>query len=129
MDLFSYHDPAWVADFPKALKELVGDEKLLPPPKGAERSCVCAVVPVEEPDISTLSGAGLRTAILERMHISKTVNPHIREVFLESRKVGEIARSPWQPLVWVSSTDQNMPFYSQVDAAVYTVTEHLGGDV
>ena len=125
MNLFSYHDPVWVRDFQEALRDLMGEQLLLPAPKGAECSFVCAVAPAEEPDISTLHGAALRLAILERMHVSKTANPYIREVFLHSQKVGEIARSPWQPLVWISSSDRNMPFYSLADAAVYTVYEHL----
>jgi len=105
----------------------MGEQLLLPAPKSAECNCVCAVAPAEERDISTLHGAALRLAILERMHVSKTANPYIREIFLQNDKVGEIARSPWQPLVWISSSDRNMPFYSLVDAAVYTVAEHLEG--
>ena len=118
MNIFSYHDPTWVEDFQEALKDLMGEQLLLPAPKGAEPSCNLAVAPTEEPDISTLSGAALRVAILQRMQISKTANPYIREVFMQSNKVGEVAKSPWQPLVWISSSDRNMPFYSLVDAVV-----------
>ena len=127
MNILSYDDPIWVKDYQEALRDLMGEQLLLPAPEGAEPSCILAVPPAEEPDISTLHGAALREAILERLHISKTPNPYIREVFLYSQKVGEIARSPWQPLVWISSSDRNMPFYSLVDAAVYTVAEHLEG--
>lgn len=128
MNIFSHHDPIWVRDFQEALRDLRGEQLLLPPPEDTEHSCVCAVAPAEEPDISILQGAALRAAILERLHVSKTANPYIREVLLDNRKVGEVARSPWQPLVWISSSDRNMPFYSLVDAAVYTAHQHLGGD-
>lgn len=128
MNLFSYHDPVWVRDFQEALKDLSAEQLLLPPPERTEPTYVLAVKPTEAADISTLHGAALRTAILERLHVSKTANPYIREVFLEDLKVGEVARSPWQPLVWISSSDRNMPFYSMVDAACYTVYQHLGGD-
>jgi len=127
MNILSYDDPIWVKDYQEALRDLMGEQLLLPAPEGAEPSCILAVATAEEPDISTLHGAALRLAILERMHVSKTANPYIREVLLHSQKVGEIARSPWQPLVWISSSDRNMPFYSLVDAAVYTVAEHLEG--
>ena len=127
MNILSYDDPIWVKDYQEALRDLMGDQLRLPAPEGAEQGYVLAVAPAEEPDISTLHGAALREAILERLHISKTPNPYIREVFLYNQKVGEIARSPWQQLVWISSSDRNMPFYSLVDAAVYTVAEHLEG--
>ena len=128
MKLFSYDDPTWVKDFQDALRDLSGEQLRLPPPDTAKPTCVLAVTPAEDPDISSLSGAALRTAILERLHVSKTANPYVREVFLEDQKVGEVARSPWQPLVWMSSSDRNMPFYSMVDAACYTAYQHRGGD-
>jgi len=125
MNILSYDDPMWVKDYQEALRDLMGEQLLLPAPEGAEPSCVLAVASAEEPDISILHSTALRVSILQRMHVSKTPNPYIREVFLQSRKVGEVARSPWQPLVWLSSADRNMPFYSLADAAVYTVYEHL----
>ena len=128
MDLFSYHDPVWVRDFQEALKDLSGEQLLLPAPERTEPTCVLAVKPAEKPDISTLHGAALRVAILQRIHVSKTANPYIRQVFFQGQLIGEIARSPWQPLVWISSSDRNMPFYSLVDAACYTVAEYLEAD-
>jgi hypothetical protein len=126
MKLFSYDDPTWVKDFQEALRDLSGEQLLLPGPDRIEPTCLVAVTPAEEADISTLHGATLRMAILERMHVKKCPNPYIRQVYFEGLVIGEIARSPWQPLEWISSCDRSMPFYSMVDAAVYTVAEHLG---
>jgi hypothetical protein len=117
MDLYSLHDPIWVRDFQEALKDLSGEQLLLPAPERTEPTCVLEVKPAEETDISTLHGGALRSAILQRMHVSKTANPYIRQVYFQGQLIGEVARSPWQPLVWISSSDRNMPFYSQVDAA------------
>lgn len=129
MDLYSLQDPVWVQDFQKALRELSGEQLLLPAPERTEPTCVLSIVPAEEPNISILSGAALRVAIVERMHVSKTANPYIRQVFFQGQLIGEVARSPWQPLVWISSSDRNMPFYSLTDAAVFTVAKYLGGDL
>ena len=128
MDLYSLHDPRWVTDFQEALKELVGDEKLLPPSQLTEPTCVVAVASAEEPDISTLHGAALRTAILERMHISKTANPYIREVHFGGVKVGSVAQCSWAPFLWLSSASKRTPFYSMTESSVFTVYNYLGCD-
>ena len=64
MNLFSYDDPTWVKDFQEALRDLSGEQLLLPPPHRTESTCVVAVAAAEEPDISTLHGSALRTVIL-----------------------------------------------------------------
>ncbi len=84
-------------------------------------------VPVPEPvDITTLEGYALRSAILLRMSVRKTPNPALREIMFDNQVVGKAARSPYTPLIWVSSLDRRTPFYSLTDCAVYTVAAHLG---
>ena len=128
MDLYSLHDPLWVADFQEALKDLSGEQQLLPPPEGETPSYVMAISPPEERDISTLHGAALRTAILERMHISKTANPYIREVHFGGVKVGSVAQCSWAPFLWLSSASKRTPFYSMTESSVFTVYNYLGCD-
>ena len=50
MNILSYDDPIWVKDYQEALRDLMGEQLLLPTPKGAECSFVCTVTPAEEPD-------------------------------------------------------------------------------
>jgi hypothetical protein len=88
MNLYTLDDPVWVKDFQEALRDLMGEQLLLPAPERIEPTCLVAVTPAEEPDIETLHGAALRTVILERMQVGKTANPYIREVYFEGLVIG-----------------------------------------
>jgi len=131
-------DPTWVRDFNQAFKNLLtgpglylpGGEGvlLLAAPQEGRRQYVQAV-PIRPPlDLRTLRGSALRSAILNRMSILKTPNPYIREVHLEGGKIGELAKSPFHLMLWLSSADRRIPFTSMADAAVFTCAEYLGVD-
>ena len=125
MNLFSCDDPLWVRDFQTALRELVGEELALPAPESSCPSAVSSTKAKAQRRVSGLEGPALRAAILDGMGVRKTANPLLREVLWGGTKVGEIARSPYQPLLWVSSRGERRPFYSMTDAAVFTVAAYL----
>jgi len=133
-------DPTWVRDFNEAFKDLLSGPGLFlpgrngvlllpaPEPIRIEPQRIKAV-PIPPPlDLRTLRGSTLRTAILNRMSILKTPNPYIREVHLEGGKIGELAKSPFHLMLWLSSADRRIPFTSMADAAVFTCAEYLGVD-
>jgi hypothetical protein len=71
-----------------------------------------------------------RQAILQRVDIRKCADPRIREVFYLGERVGKIARSPYQAMVWLSEVNRRYPFTSAADAALDLVTTRvvsLGG--
>ena len=131
-------DPTWVKDFNEAFRNLLSGPGLYLPggegvllltaPQELRRPCVQAV-PIKPPlDLRMLRGSALRSAILGRMTISKTANPYVREVRIEGRKVGKLAKSPYHLMLWLSSADRRIPFTSMIDAAVFTCAEYLGAD-
>lgn len=132
MDSTFRADPQWGSDYRQAFQDLLTGPKLLllplkEPPPPPEPQHIRAVPIKPTVDVRFLEGSALRSAILSRMTILKTPNPFIREVHWEGEKIGELAKSPYHLMLWLSSTDKRIPFTSMADAGVFTVAEHLGG--
>jgi hypothetical protein len=74
--------------------------------------------------------SAFRVAILQRVDIKKTSDPRMREVFYLGERVGKIAKSPYQAMMWTSEANRRYPFTSAADAALDLVTARvvsLGG--
>lgn len=131
-------DPSWVRDFNEAFNDLLRGPGLFLPGrngmlllKAPDRVRIepqhIKAVPIPPPlDLRALRGSALRAAIVSRMHILKTASPYVRECHFEGQKIGELAKSPFHAMLWLSSADRRIPFTSMADAAIFTVAEWLG---
>jgi hypothetical protein len=70
---------------------------------------------------------GYRQAILARTTTRRTATPGVRQVLFLGQGIGEVAKSPWQPFLWIASTNRRQPFSSLADAAVEVARSFIEG--